>query len=515
MEKKVDIFVTNIFKKNNFTLFKSDIIENFKLFLAENKSKDRYLERIISIIKSLTTEKQQIYLASVLLYISPTSKYIDFLIELTNKSSLSKEYKYFIFHQIFYKLFINNNLRGINTFGILLKFYKNIYDTAINDVKKLINIKFIPKDERNKKLIFVLTSQYISINHAPTRRTLVKCINLKELGYDVVLINTCSLATKNNGINFYDLFLGSYSEDYFNIDCVKFKDYSIPFYQMKDMYKDSEVVNIIKILQKYKPYLILEIGATNIIADICDSIIPVVTISASMGLPISMASFRIASSKVDKKDVKLLKQYSISKRSLIIHKLKFSMIALTEDIHNTKNKLGIPEDKFILLFVGARLTSEVSDEFIIKLLKLRKLNIHILLVGGYDKYEENSKRIKYFKQNVTYLSSQSNMASIYKNSDLYVNPPYRQGGGASSIESLYCGIPVVSINHGDVYINIGKKFVVNDISEMITMIKKYILDSQYYRKMSKVSKKRAKKLIDSKKDTKELLNKIISNKLFF
>lgn len=68
------------------------------------------------------------------------------------------------------------------------------------------------------------------------------------------------------------------------------------------------------------------------------------------------------------------------------------------------------------------------------------------------------------------------------------------GGGTSALYSMSQGKPVVTIEYGDVALNAGSEFCVNDYSEMIRVIKRYMEDESYYDHMSAIAKNRADEL---------------------
>lgn len=79
---------------------------------------------------------------------------------------------------------------------------------------------------------------------------------------------------------------------------------------------------------------------------------------------------------------------------------------------------------------------------------------------------------------------------------MYINP-IRSGGGTSSVEALYKGVPVVTTEYGDVATNVGETFWVKDYEEMKQTIRKYSDDRDYYQKQSRYALQRVKKLLDT------------------
>ena len=80
--------------------------------------------------------------------------------------------------------------------------------------------------------------------------------------------------------------------------------------------------------------------------------------------------------------------------------------------------------------------------------------------------------------------------------DLYVAPK-RVGGGTSVVEAMFKGLPVVVLNHGDMAVNAGEEFCVNDYKDMQKKILEYYANPEYYKEMSQKAVKRAEQVLDS------------------
>ena len=65
------------------------------------------------------------------------------------------------------------------------------------------------------------------------------------------------------------------------------------------------------------------------------------------------------------------------------------------------------------------------------------------------------------------------------------------------MEAMFKGLPVVTIDYGDVSVNAGKEFCVKDYREMQDKILRYYEDKEYYKEMSKKAKVRTEILLDT------------------
>lgn len=91
--------------------------------------------------------------------------------------------------------------------------------------------------------------------------------------------------------------------------------------------------------------------------------------------------------------------------------------------------------------------------------------------------------------------------------DIYCNPT-RNGGGRSSFEALAHGIPVVTLEYGDVYHTCGSEFCVDSYENYIKQVNLYLTDNEYLMSQKRKALQRADYLSDLAKTQGEILNKI-------
>lgn len=116
-----------------------------------------------------------------------------------------------------------------------------------------------------------------------------------------------------------------------------------------------------------------------------------------------------------------------------------------------RQKLNLPEDKTILLYVGRFTKTKNVDILINAYLSLKKQKFFLVLIGGYksDEYYEYS-----FKNNI-YIREripESDLIAYYQASDIYILPIVNKniidfaGFGTAPIQALACGLPVIFNN---------------------------------------------------------------------
>lgn len=462
------------------------------------------------IVRQLDNEKQ-IYINSILLGIKQTSNYLIEILKIAlYDDTMDINTKYYILYQCTHLKFTNGNLNDDEVESLLRELYNSIFD----QFKSIIgaDLEFITQAQRNEKLIFVFTPQFLGLNHAPTRRVLDRCVNLLHLGYEVILINTAEALSTVKHIKIYSAMSGNYLPQYSNINSVDYDGYKIPFYQSAQNTPNSlEILSILGIVKEYKPHMIFAFGNYNIVSDMASLMVPVANVPFATSLPVTRATFNIKMGLVEDKDYEILKKFNIPEESLIedipTYKLK------VQNTNFIKSDLGIPEDKFILAIVGSRLDIEISDEFILKLLETTNNNTHVVIIGDFKRYEKLSNEHEIFKNNTTLLGYQNDVLAVYDCCNLYVNPE-RSGGGASSAEALSKGLPIVTLKYGDVYYSVGEEFGVDSMDDMVQCINKLANDKKYYEMMVQKALQRSKLLTNTLETLKQLISKIKKNRLF-
>ena len=71
---------------------------------------------------------------------------------------------------------------------------------------------------------------------------------------------------------------------------------------------------------------------------------------------------------------------------------------------------------------------------------------------------------------------------------------------------MYKGLPVVTLDYGDVSLGAGEDFGVSNYEEIRKSILHCMTDSKFYAKMSQKARERAEYMLDSKQAFEELIN---------
>lgn len=116
-----------------------------------------------------------------------------------------------------------------------------------------------------------------------------------------------------------------------------------------------------------------------------------------------------------------------------------------------REEIGLTNDMFLILSAG-ELNRNKNHEVIIKAIaNLKKANIHYVICGSgplKDYLKKLSSKLAVDKQ-VHFLGYRSDIAEIYKVSDIFVFPSLREGLGMAALEAMASGLPIITSNvHG-------------------------------------------------------------------
>ena len=175
------------------------------------------------------------------------------------------------------------------------------------------------------------------------------------------------------------------------------------------------------------------------------------------------------------------------------------------DRSEKRKELGIPENAFLLLSVG-ELNKNKNHEIVIRALaKLNNSDMHYVIVGKGDLYDyliDMSRKLGIEKQ-VHLVGFRNDVKDIYKASDLFVFPSFREGLSVSLMEAIASKIPVICSNiRGNVDLVIETSLfnptdvrdVVDKISNHVSMINIKEVNENYINLMRCSSKEIVKRM---------------------
>lgn len=412
---------------------------------------------------------------------------IKILFELCDNPNMVEEKIWSAYWIIYYAVFTHSELSDCKK--QLRKLYSDIFN-MFNAKIEIRNNLLSDGSVNDEKTVVIVTSQFLGINHAPTRRVLDYAYTIQQgLGYKVIIIND-GLMNLKNPTYFPDF---SFSEVLNSFGSIDYKDTVFEFYQnpykMPDFAIASELVNKIK---NYKPVLVLSVGDSDFVADSCKSFAKTACIPCASSIPITEAEYPILCRDIRKPDDELLLN---SNQKVISSLYTFIMPEENSLASYTKQDLLCSEDDWVIVAVGNRLDIEMTDDFmqmVDDILDFHK-RIKFVVIGEVQK-EHLLQNIRNREQ-IKFVGAKKDASQLIKYCNVCIQP-HRSGGGRSAFEALYYGVPVVTPRFGDTWAACGEEFAVDNYIEMKEEIIKLFSNTEYYYFMQATARQRGLKLED-------------------
>ena len=355
-----------------------------------------------------------------------------------------------------------------------------------------------------------MTSQVLGQNHAPTKTLLDRCLVLKKyLRKKVVIINTAMQISGKGAGPFYDLCEAGYLPELCSLDHIEFQGEVFEFHQCaNDMPNLDTIVQLVQMIRERKPCYLLDIGGSDICADICGMFVPEITVGTVFStVALSCGEYQLLDGKPGTGDLPVLERLGVDEEKIAA--ARFTFVFKPQEHHYTRQELGIWEHGFVLMIVGWRLDSEIADDFLAMLDRIaaQRENVQVVFMGRYESWQSIQTGYERLWKHTRYLGKQEDALAVFACGDLYVNPR-RAGGGSSVAEALYQGLPAVTLPEGDVSAAAGEAFRVRDYEQMEREILRYMDDAGYYGRQSARARERAKELLDSRKSFGEAIEKL-------
>lgn len=452
------------------------------------------------------------YLNSVALRLMPQAgRVLDVLRKVTVHSGLTVYNKYFIYGQINNLIFNHPGLDTLENAVAKEELLQRICEEM--EEKVALELEPVPEEQRNHRLVVVITAQFLSKEHGPTKTALDRCVTLvRQMGKTVLLINTGELNNLVGMVPFYKAYQGNYLPEYLEYDTQVWKGVEIPFYQSEQIMPDvDEYRALLSQILRLRPGCIISIGGNSLLANMCRHLAPTLAVGCfPSALEASLMRYQTLGRPVSDYDRAYMARRNKPENYAVECVFTSGLKEQQEELH--RKDYGIPENAFLLEIVGGRLDEEVTEEFLGMLERTVRKNIYVVFVGVYESYEEKMREHPELKETSSFLGYQKDMLAVAELCDLYVNP-HRRGGGTSCVEAMSKGVPVVTTPFGDVSVNAGESFWARDYDEMGEQILRHWKDAEYHRHMSRLARQRTELLLDSDREFVRIMHEVEQREL--
>ncbi len=152
---------------------------------------------------------------------------------------------------------------------------------------------------------------------------------------------------------------------------------------------------------------------------------------------------------VNTEDYRRAKTFNVDRVEYIhgigINTARLSNISLR---HNIRDDLGLNKDTFIVLSIGELNKNKNQKTIIEAIALLKNKDIHYIICGkGYMESNLMEYANKFgIADSVHFMGYRKDVVDICSQSDVYAMPSFREGLPVSSLEAMYCGLPLVTSN---------------------------------------------------------------------
>lgn len=413
------------------------------------------------------------------------------LSKICENNKVSLDIRLFIFWQLVRLNFAYKKFENIN----ISKLYENI-SHSFKEKCKVNKVKI--NKERADNTIVLITNQYLDYEHAPTRvlMNIAKTINDKYKNIDKIYIYNSTEMPIKEYCNYYQPFIANYPNPYEeilnrNIKLANIDRCEVHYYQNeKEINTLNRLEKMLEEIISLNPKVIISIGGSNILADMCNDFIDVYTYGTTADMPIAKTKYLVNFSEEES-----IIENKINEEQYFIGIPKgFYGLDIKNENSFTRDSLNIPSDLFLISIVGNRLNLELTDEFIemINKILINNKNTGIVIIGFYDESIIKNKIPEDMHKRIYSLGYIINLPEVLSLTNMYLNPK-RIGGGYSCLYAMMCDIPILTIDYGDVATYLNDDFKVNDYEEMYKLTNTLIRDKVIYKdmcnKMEKIHKK--------------------------
>lgn len=482
--------VADVFNKN--VAIKKERERLDRLIYGLQPDELRELEEYTNEYRNELTEKAYVYLMSCYMRLFEDNEHIIKLLEYTiDSKELFIEEKYFILFQV--RRFIFTREKNKQVSGLCSRLYDQIYYTYCEELKD--EFVKIPKEERNEKLIIFFTSQFLTLNHGPTKTILDRSLALAKSGKLPFIINTCELGAEGGELPFFNMYISSYIEQYEQYESIAYEDERFTFFQCgRNMPNIKSIRELIAIVKQLKPYCIFCCGGS-IISDLCSNVITSININTvPSALSDVRSTFQAIGRSVTDEDIEWL--CATGRRKDHIIESAFTWSFKPQTTHYSRAAFNIPDDRKAGIVIGARLTEEVNKKFIDILSPAFEDGLFLVFAGNLTNYDQLCDECEGLRENSVYVGYISDILALCEICDLYINPK-RKGGGGSVVEAMAKGLPFAALRYGDVGIAVGDMGL-EEYEDIGKEVRKLITDKAYYEEMSKKAYERSKVLQDTR-----------------
>lgn len=363
-------------------------------------------------------------------------------------------------------------------------FYESLIDSYCQQARQVCQIQPL-QDEGNQQLAVIITNQFLTSQHGPTLTTLNYASCLQQMGMQVVVICTGTVA--RNYQMYYPMpapaFFGNVTDEYYQEDIQINLDLrqvnTVPgqgssvqcwgehfsFIQLNTNENPAHLQELADFINQANPRYIFCVGGLNPAAEWIGQARPVLAIPCVTSLQLPKYMVPVVLRELSETDTDYIARLQLP------HPVFSSQLPFRLRPNNAKKTSAPSDRKTLFAICGYRLEEECTPAFFttMRLIKQALPEAYFVLIGAskYPAYPTDLLQCTEFTGRVL------NAIDIIGQCHFLLNPR-RQGGGTSAVEALSLGIPVLTDPYGDTYQYVGDDFAFDTDEDRLLFIQHYL-----------------------------------------
>lgn len=340
------------------------------------------------------------------------------------------------------------------------------YGSLVKEITRRFDLRpTVWKSERkNLQKVVIATNQFLSLSHQPSRDLLAQAAALQARGdFEVTILNTNMMPDR-----YYSPFVPPFAADMErSLDGDQVLSFENQTFRIISSVlpgiSAAKVGGFIDAVDQINPDAVISIGGSVVIADLLASSRPCLCLQTTSGFVVSLAPLILdfgggAPPLGDDHYARAWRPF----------RLGLSLRQERQPVERRES--GIPDNAFAMIVIGNRLDYEVTPAFLDLLQRFaaQQPAAFVVFAGPVTELPARvaNHPIAPRARCLGYVSKIDGLAEIC---DVYVNPQ-RTGGGASAMQALAAGLPIVTFASGDVASVAGPAFCVPDADAFVARL---------------------------------------------
>ncbi|ANC93109.1 glycosyltransferase family 1 protein [Azospirillum humicireducens] len=302
--------------------------------------------------------------------------------------------------------------------------------------------------------VVIVTNQFLSDQHQPTRDLLAQAVRLqRDLGRTVLALNTNMMPDRYYS-PFIPPFAAAVEESLSGDQTIQFGNDSVRLLSSTAPGITADKLNgFFSAVEQFDPDLVIAFGGSVIVADLLASARPLLCIPTTSGQTVSLADIVLdyGGRTAPPGEGRLARSW---------RPFRLGMALRQDEGPTNRAEFDLADDAFLYVVVGNRLDAEVDAAFLAILERVLDAVPHgeVLFAGPVDTLRGRLAASRH-AASLRCLGHVERIGALLSLCDVFLNPR-RTGGGGSAAQALASGLPILAFDSGDVASIAGPGFVV-------------------------------------------------------